>query len=136
MVPGVLAVAAICATAAVSSTAADSQIKVNLGKPAELSMRVSASEAKAGEVAFVVRNRGKLEHEFVVLRTKTSAAKLKASHEEPQTVEETGFQAELESVEPGRAVRFVVRLGKGHYVLLCNIKGHYSGGMRSDLTLR
>ena len=27
-------------------------------------------------------------------------------------------------------------LKKGHYVLICNLPGHYSGGMRSDFTVR
>ena len=131
----VFAATAIYASAAVSR-GVDSEIAVTLGKPKERAMKTSASSANAGAVKFVVRNNGKLVHEFILLRTKTSAAKLKPQAEDPETVVETGFQAELEDIEPGHAVALALALKKGHYVLLCNIKGHYAAGMRADLVLR
>ena len=129
-----VAMAAISASTALSRSA-KSEIAVTLGKPGELNMKVNATSANAGEVAFVVKNKGKLEHEFVLLRTKTPAAKLPAG-DEANTVSERGFTAELDGIEPSRTVAMVLSLKKGHYVLLCNIEGHYAAGMRSDLTLR
>ena len=75
-------------------------------------------------------------HEFILLRTPIKAASLKPRSEEPEKVVEPGFLAELEDVEPGDRVTLVMPLKKGHYVLLCNIEGHYAGGMRADVTLR
>ena len=132
----VLAVVAISASAAVSRGAADSEIAVTLGKPSELGMKMSAMSAKAGEVAFKVRNRGKLAHEFILLRTSTPAAKLKPQAEDPQKVVEPGFLAELEDITPGHKVILALPLHKGHYVLLCNIAGHHAAGMRADLVLK
>jgi uncharacterized cupredoxin-like copper-binding protein len=131
-----LAAAAIAAPAALTRGAADSEIAVTLGKPSELKMKTSAKTAKAGEVAFVVRNKGKLEHEFILLRTKVKAANLKPRAEDPAKVVEPGFQVELEDIEPGGTVVMALPLKKGHYVLLCNIAGHHAGGMRADLDLK
>ena len=131
-----LAIAVGSAWAGSSSASADSEIEVTMGKPKEYSLKPSASRAKAGEVEFIVRNKGKLTHEFIVLRTKIPAAKLKPRAEEPAKVEEPGFQFELEDVEARGRVTIALPLKKGHYVLLCNIEGHYAGGMFADLTLR
>ena len=130
-----LAVSAISASAA-TSRSADSEIVVTLGKPGELNMQTSTKSAKAGEVAFVVKNKGKLEHEFILLRTKKPGHKLPPRSDEPQKVSEPGFAAELEDIEPGHTIVLALPLKQGHYVLLCNIEGHYAGGMRADLSLR
>ena len=124
------------ASAENASTAADTAINITMGKPGEYSLKVKPVAGKAGEVALTVRNTGKVTHEFILLRTATKAAKLKPRLEEPKKVVEPGFLVELEDVEPGDRVTLVMPLSKGHYVLLCNIEGHYHGGMRSDLTLR
>ena len=142
----VAAVIAICSAALVivvasasaggTRSAADSEINVTMGKPQEYSLKAGPVSAKAGEVALVVRNRGKITHEFILLRTPIKAAKLKPRAEEPDKVVEPGFVLELEDVEPGHRVTIVMPMKKGHYVLLCNIEGHYGNGMRADLTLK
>ncbi len=119
-----------------SGIAADSAVAVTMGKPTELSLKSSLKSAKSGEVGLVVRNRGKLVHEFILLRTPIKASQLKARAGEPQKVVEPGFLVELEDMEPGDRVTLVMPLTKGHYVMLCNIDGHYAGGMRADLTLK
>lgn len=128
--------AAIQVSAAIARDAADSQITVTMGKPGEFSLKSSVSSAKAGEVALTVWNRGRMVHEFILLRTPVKAAALKPRAEEPQKVVEPGFQFELEDMEPGDRTTIVMPLKKGHYVLLCNVDGHYAGGMRADLTLK
>src|SRR3990170_7491854 len=131
-----MAVAVVVGSASAGSarTTADSEINVTMGKPGEYSLKAGPSSAKAGEVALVVRNRGKITHEFILLRTPIKAANLKPRAEEPDKVVEPGFVLELEDVEPGDRVTIVLPMKKGHYVLLCNIEGHYHDGMRADLT--
>jgi uncharacterized cupredoxin-like copper-binding protein len=126
----------ISASAAISRGAADSEIAVTMGKPGEFSLKSSVRSAKAGEVVLVVRNKGKIVHEFIVLRTPIKAAALKARDTDAQKVVEPGFLVELEDMEPGDRVGLVMPLKKGHYVLLCNVAGHYAAGMRADLTLK
>jgi len=130
-----LVLVAIWASAALAAGAADSVLTITMGKPGEFSLKPSAKSAKAGEVEFILRNKGKIEHEFILLRTNTKAAKLKPRAENPNKVEEPGFSLEIEDIAPGGKVIVALPLKKGHYVLLCNIDGHYKGGMRADLTL-
>jgi uncharacterized cupredoxin-like copper-binding protein len=114
----------------------DGEVQLNMGKPAEFSLRPSVRSAAAGEVAFKVRNAGKIEHEFVILKTPTKAARLKARPGAPSEVVEPGFLVELEDMQPGDRANLVMPLKRGHYVLLCNKPGHFKGGMRSDFVVR
>ena len=136
MCSAVLVIVAGSAWAGSARSSADSEINVTMGKPQEYSLKAGPVSAKAGEVALVVRNRGKITHEFILLRTPIKAGKLKPRPEEPSKVVEPGFLLELEDVEPGDRVTIVMPMKKGHYVLLCNIEGHYGNGMRADLTLK
>jgi uncharacterized cupredoxin-like copper-binding protein len=119
-----------------AGSSADSEIAVTLGRPGEYGLKTSARTARSGEVEFIVQNRGKLVHEFILLRTPVKAAKLKPRPDEPQKVVEPGFRLELEDLEPGQRVIVALPLKAGHYVLLCNLEGHYAAGMRADLTLK
>ena len=132
----VLAIVVGSAWAGSSAATADTEIDVTLGKPKEYSLKLSASAGKAGEVALAVRNRGKITHEFILLKTPIKAAKLKPRAEEPTKVVEPGFVLELEDIAAKERATVELPLKKGHYVLLCNIEGHYAGGMRADLTLK
>jgi uncharacterized cupredoxin-like copper-binding protein len=132
----VLALAAIWASTALAGGAADSVTTVTMGKPGEFSMKPSAASAKAGEVELILRNRGKIAHEFILLKTNIKASRLPARAENPNKVEEPGFSLEIEDIEPGGKVIVALPLKKGHYVILCNIDNHYQGGMRADLTLK
>lgn len=130
------AVMAIGSASAGSARTFDAEISVTMGKPSEYSLVAKPTSGRGGEAALAVRNRGKITHEFILLRTGTKADKLKARADEPDKVVEPGFLLELEDVEPGDRVTVVMPLKKGHYVLLCNIEGHYHDGMRADLVLR
>lgn len=83
-------------------------------------------------MTFVVRNAGTVKHELVVLRTATKAAKL--------PVNDGGKASERGSVgrqlAAGATRRLTLTLTKGHYVLICNLGGHYMAGMRANLTVR
>jgi uncharacterized cupredoxin-like copper-binding protein len=38
---------------------------------------------------------------------------------------------EAENIKPGRTAKLTVRLKPGRYILLCNLRGHYRGGMHA-----
>jgi uncharacterized cupredoxin-like copper-binding protein len=101
----------------------------------------------AGDVTFVVRNFGTMPHEMLVLQTDTPAHELPITDsgdppvpvatgadkvDEEASVGETGG----EPLEPSETRTFVVKdMAPGHYVLLCNLSGHYQLGMATDLTV-
>lgn len=98
----------------------------------EYSVGLSNTVGRAGPVTFMVRNDGRVLHEFVVLRTAKPAASLLKGTE----ADETGNVGEIGDVQPGAAKTLRLRLRPGHYALICNLSGHYKAGQHADFTVR
>ena len=63
-----------------------------------------------------------------------SAAGGAASLRQPDgTANEVGTEGEVPDVEPGAGGKLTVTLPAGKYVLLCNLPGHFAGGMYTEL---
>jgi uncharacterized cupredoxin-like copper-binding protein len=99
----------------------------------EFNVTPAAQGARAGKVTFLLRNTGKAEHEFVVLKTVKAAGNL-ASH--GGEASETGNVGEVGSVKPGQQAKLTLTLPKGHYSLICNLPGHYASGQFADFYVR
>jgi uncharacterized cupredoxin-like copper-binding protein len=91
----------------------------------------------SGHVVLSVHNRGPDDHELLVVRA--------GDHEPPlrtdgMTVDEDGLGSAavgaLEPDEPGNVRELRVDLKPGRYELICNMAGHYFGGMESEVTVR
>jgi uncharacterized cupredoxin-like copper-binding protein len=93
---------------------------------------ISQKSASHGKVTFAVKNSGSVEHELVVIKTKTAASKLKVSGGEAG---EKGSVGEVELAK-GKSKILTLTLSKGHYALICNVPGHYKGGMHMDFTVK
>jgi len=76
--------------------------------------------------------RGSGEHELVVIKTSTKASKLKVSGGKAS---EKGTVGEVE-LGKGKSKNLTLNLKKGHYALICNMPGHYKGGMHVDFTVK
>ena len=123
--------AALAASLVPAATAlAGGSTKVTLD---EFSTKASPKSVSAGKVTFSVKNAGGDGHELVIVRTSTSASKLKTSSGRAST---KGVVAEIEDIAAGKTKKRSVTLKKGHYVLLCNLVGHYQQGMRTDFTVK
>jgi uncharacterized cupredoxin-like copper-binding protein len=94
-----------------------------------------ASAPAAGPTTFNVRNDGTTDHEFVIVRTDLAEDQLPQANGEvvEDQLESLG---EVEDVAPGTTKSFTVDLTPGHYVVFCNIPGHYPAGMHEDLTVQ
>jgi len=126
--------AAALPTAAASPTAsatATSRVFVTLG---EMYIH-TISVARAGTVTFTVKNVGSVTHELVVLRTDLAEGSLPANPEEAGKVSEDGSLGESGDLAPGASVDFTLTLTPGHYVLICNLAGHYAAGMHATLNV-
>ena len=122
------------ATGAVGASALESQasavsVRVRL---VEFKLIPSVKRVAAGKVTFVVRNAGKIPHEFVVLRTKAPAGKLPTKGSEAV---ETGAVGDIGSFKAGLTKTLTLNLKPGHYALICNLPGHYKAGQFADLTV-
>lgn len=115
-----------------SEAVAASTVAVTLGKPSAFSLVPDATTATAGKVTFKVDNAGTMPHELVVIKTDTPAKSLPVKNGK---ADETGNIGETGDMAAGTSKSFTVTMEKGHYVLLCNLPGHYQGGMYKDFTV-
>lgn len=127
----VLLIAAAVAVNAATVGAVTSSQKVAV-KANEFNLVPAVQGARAGEVTFVVKNTGKLVHEFVVVKTGRPAGNLLKGDE----ADETGAVGEIGELKPGATKKLKLKLAKGHYALLCNIMGHYKAGQFADFYVR
>jgi uncharacterized cupredoxin-like copper-binding protein len=103
----------------------------------ERDFRISAPKrVSAGDVHVSVRNTGPDDHEFIVVRLRGKALPLRP---DGLTVDEDAIEhatvAVLEPAEPG-VHELRMSLEPGRYELLCNMYGHYAGGMHTKLVVR
>jgi uncharacterized cupredoxin-like copper-binding protein len=98
----------------------------------EFTVTPAPASVAAGKVTFKVSNKGKLKHEFVVVSTKKKADELMKGDE----ADETGNVSEIGNLPPGSTKKLSVMLKAGHYVLLCNLPGHYKAGQHHDFSVK
>ena len=114
-----------------------------------MTMTVTPSSTKAGDVTFVVKNTGTIEHEMIVLKLNadqtwdklpivdsgdppTSVSTGADKVDEEGSVGETGDP----NLQPGDTRTFTVpNMTAGQYALVCNIAQHYGMGMRARFTV-
>jgi uncharacterized cupredoxin-like copper-binding protein len=125
-----LAVALVPSVASPSRSAAT----INLKMVEWDILPVTTTKTRAGKVTFVVRNAGKMTHEFVVIKTPKLSGALKAPGEAEAS--EKGAVGEIEELKPGEVKRLTLTLTKGHYALICNLPGHYTLGQFLDFYVR
>src|SRR5665811_110747 len=110
------------------------------------SMRLSADHATAphGTVSFLVTNSGTINHEMVVLPLLNSQGVGARPIGGDARVDEGGSLGEAsktagagagEGIVPGASGWVTVTLAPGQYELVCNLAGHYTAGMYTQLTV-
>jgi uncharacterized cupredoxin-like copper-binding protein len=103
----------------------------------ERDFQISAPQrVSGGDVTLVVRNHGPDTHELIVVRADGRPLPLRS---DGLTVDERAVLARtpgsLDGGSPGSVRRLRLRLAPGRYVLLCNMAGHYLGGMHRILVV-
>ena len=125
---------AASATPATTTTAATAtQVDVTLGSPKEFSLIPASPSTTAGKVTFKVKNAGTMVHEMVVIKTTKAAGKLPVKD---GSAVETGALGETGDMEAGTTKDVMLTLTRGHYVLICNLPGHYLGGMYANFEVK
>ena len=104
----------------------------------ERDFRIAApATLRAGDYRLLVHNRGPDAHELIVVRQNGGRLPLRR---DGLTVDEDRVEHDeagaLEPGETGAERTLRVHLTPGRYVLLCNMSGHYLGGMRTELVVR
>jgi uncharacterized cupredoxin-like copper-binding protein len=105
----------------------------------DFKVRQDPAAVPAGTIRFRVLNQGPTTHELIVVRTDRAPDKLPLQGD-GLTVDEEGPGVELldevEGLDIDDRQTLVLRLTPGHYVMYCNLEGHYLGGMHAALTVR
>jgi uncharacterized cupredoxin-like copper-binding protein len=126
----VLAATIVAVLLASTSNAASKSSTVTLS---EFKISPSPKSVSHGKVTFNVKNKGDMEHELVVIKTTTAASKLPVSGGKAS---EKGAVGRVGDIAGGKSKKLTLNLKAGHYVLICNLPGHYKGGMYSDFTVK
>ena len=128
-------VAVACSSASQGGSAprAGSQVDV---KVRDFHIKAPESIA-AGDVTFRVRNAGPDTHELLLVRDDGRRLPLRP---DDLTVDEDAVKprtlSTLEDDHPGTHRGWKVHLAPGRYELVCNMSGHYLGGMHAKLVVR
>ena len=120
------------AVAAAPAPAAAAPAHASAVTLSEFNVAPKPSTVANGPVTFNVSNAGKVEHEFVVVKTSKPASDLLKGGK----ADEAGNVGEIGSVKPGQTKALKLKLAAGHYALLCNLPGHYAAGQYADLTVK
>lgn len=106
---------------------------------AERDFKITAARYRlpAGPVDLSVTNRGPDAHELIVVRESGGGLPLRS---DGLTIDEDAVERStlgvLEPGQPGGVRHLRVNLSAGRYLLLCNMSGHYLGGMHAELVVR
>jgi uncharacterized cupredoxin-like copper-binding protein len=105
----------------------------------DFTITLDAAAAHPGTVTFRVSNDGNVAHEFVVFRTAVAADSMPAGTKARFNEDSPLVHNVIDSggdIAPGHSATFSANLPAGHYVLVCNLPGHYAAGMHADFTVK
>jgi len=109
-------------------------------------MRLSADHSTVahGKVSFLVTNAGSINHEMLILPLAGNEGAQTRPVGDDGKIDEAGSLGEAsktggvgaaDGIEPGAFSWVTVTLAPGRYELVCNIAGHYTAGMSTQLTV-
>ena len=130
----VIVAAAVVAGCASSAPEAGSRVTLR-------NFRIDAPESvSAGDVRFAIWGAGPTMHELAIARTDLASDALplakNSTVDDERDLVDFHKVAEEEGVDLGAHRVKTVRLDPGHYVLYCNMPGHYLAGMHRELVVQ
>ncbi len=131
-----LPVAALFLTPALAATPAVVKVELNNTGKVE-TLKLDRATVPAGKVRFEVSNASfDNSHEMIVVKTDLTPDKFPTNKDGSKVNEDkfTGAE-EVEGIKAGGKGTLDMDLTQGHYVLFCNIKNHFKGGMYAELTV-
>ncbi len=102
----------------------------------DFKLHVAVTQAKSGEVTLHLDNDGPSTHEVNVDRTDLKPDQLPLRADGLAVDEASSLLKRMGSVEileAGDKKNLTLDLPPGHYVLYCNLEGHYLGSMHAEL---
>jgi uncharacterized cupredoxin-like copper-binding protein len=100
---------------------------------ANFKIKPATTSTGAGKTTFVVKNSDSMTHQLVVIKTSHKASALPMNGD---VASEAGKVGAVDTIASGSTKKLTLNLKKGHYALICNLPGHYKGGMFADFTVK
>ncbi|HST16006.1 MAG TPA: hypothetical protein VLJ44_14255 [Gaiellaceae bacterium] len=137
VVLAVLAGLAMLAAAAVSRGADATPKSTSVVRVVERDFHISVvhGHLKAGTVIFRITNRGPDEHEFIVVRDDDGLPLRPDGITLDEAALEKNIAGSIEPAPAGATNTLRLTLKPGRYALVCNMFGHYMGGMHAPLVV-
>lgn len=101
----------------------------------DYNITANAATIKAGQIKIGVRNFATQAHSLEVLKTDLAPDKLPVDSAKGQAIE-AGKVGGLDTIPAGSSKAVTLDLTPGHYVIICNVAGHYQLGMRTELIVQ
>ena len=101
----------------------------------DYTITLNTPTVKAGIVKFGVRNNGTMVHDFNLIKTDLAPDKLPIDGASAKAKTDV-LVKQMINIAQGRVTTLEAQLEAGHYVIICNVAGHYQLGMRAELTVQ
>jgi uncharacterized cupredoxin-like copper-binding protein len=104
----------------------------------DFGIHLQEATLQAGHYVFVDTNHGPSPHELVMWQTTEPADKLPLRPNHRVNEDSPTLTSTLDSgssLNPGETRLLTTTLDPGHYVIVCNLPGHYMAGMHVDITV-
>jgi uncharacterized cupredoxin-like copper-binding protein len=99
-------------------------------------LQPSRTSMKAGDIVFDINNQnGQVQHQFLVVQSDLPAGQLTVGADGKVDAASLKIVGQVTAVELGQSSTLTAQLAPGHYILMCNIVGHYQLGMHADFTV-
>jgi uncharacterized cupredoxin-like copper-binding protein len=105
----------------------------------DFGIHLSEVTLAAGNYVFVDMNHGPSPHELIIWKTTDSADQLPLRANRRVNEDSATLVSTLDSgssLSPGETRWLTTTLDPGHYVIACNLPGHYVAGMHADITVK
>lgn len=131
-----LGVAFLSVLLLVACTASTDRQRVEVGL-STFGIALSSDVIKPGKVTFVVKNNATDQtHELLVAQPDHPRDQIPVEAGAIQFSEDSlNVLGEVEDIDSGAIKRLTLELTPGRYVLVCNLPGHYQGGMHAEFTV-
>ncbi len=101
----------------------------------EYTITLNTPTVRAGVVKIGIRNVGTMVHDFDLIKTDLAPDKLPIDTTSAKAKTD-GLVKQVINIAAGRVTTLSADLAAGHYVIICNVAGHYQLGMRAELTVQ
>lgn len=102
----------------------------------EFAIAANPASVAPGRVTVTAKNSGAVLHELVLIKSDADPKSLAIGAD--GAVDESALESpgEIEDIAAGASAKAEFNLDAGKYLLICNIPGHYAGGMVASITVQ